>query len=76
MTDKNYDYVVNSHPRPQLLMEAGAGDYSGETADQPGDGCADDEGWCGTENRECNTESTLREEMMCVCLVSVSVVSV
>ena len=57
-------------------MEAGAGDYSGETADQPGDGCADDEGWCGTENRECNTESTLREEMMCVCLVSVSVVSV
>lgn len=44
-------------------MEAGIWDHTSEAADCKRNGCPNLKGWGGTENRECNLEGSIQEEV-------------
>ena len=60
----NNDKEINPYPWPQLLMEAGTGHHAGKAEDCQRDRHPHLKGWAGTENRECNSENAVWEEVI------------
>ena len=58
-----YEQEIIPHPRPQLLMETGIGHHASEERNSKEDGSPHIQSRGGTENRECNLESTIREKV-------------
>ena len=58
-----YEQEINTHPRPQLLLETGTGNNTGKTKDCQKDRHPHLQGGDRAENRECDIKNPVGEEV-------------